>query len=467
MEKKYHKDHHDLDGIVRATISRYAMFSGGETVLVGLSGGPDSVCLLTILHAFRDDLGLRLHAVYVDHGLRPGEAPDEIAFCDQLCSSLSVPFLVKMVDVKAYAAERRMNRQEAARDLRYQTYEEVLFQVRGERIALGHTADDQLETFLLRLLRGAGPKGLSGIPPVRGNIVRPLIETERDDVEEYLDRRRIRYIVDSSNLRVDYLRNRIRKTFIPALKKVNPSIVRTTQRTTEILREEERYFDIIITKNLMKLISRKTNSRIELFLIPMETMEKVILRRVLRRAIEETRGLRRIEFINIEEIIDLIKKGKAGDRIYLPDGLRAIRGYATLIITSEAPKKLETLSLTVPGEAVSRECKVVVRASVEEAIVDYKDGKTTALFDADKTGTSLTVRSRREGDFFFPMGFGKRKKLQDFFVDEKVPRDERDEIPVVVKETDVIWIAGFRGDERFKVTEGTKRFLRLELKKGV
>ena len=467
MGKRYHKDHRDLDGIVRVTISRYSMFPGGDNVLVGLSGGPDSVCLLTMLHAFKGEMGLRLHAVYVDHGLRPSEAPDEIAFCDELCSSLSVPFLVKVVDVKTYAAERGMNRQEAARDLRYQTYKEVLFQVRGERIALGHTADDQLETFLLRLLRGAGPKGLSGIPPVRGNFVRPLIETERDDVEEYLDRRRIRYIVDSSNLREDYLRNRIRKTFIPALKKVNPSIVLTTQRTMGILREEERYFDIIVAKSLMKLISRKTNSRIELFLIPMEAMEKVILRRVLRRAIEETRGLRRIEFINIEEIIDLIKKGRAGDRVYLPDGLRAIRGYATLTITSEAPKKLETLSLAVPGEAVSRECKVVVRASVEEAAVDYKDGKTTAGFDADKTGTLLTVRSRREGDFFFPMGFGKRKKLQDFFVDEKVPRDERDEIPLVVKGTDIVWIAGFRGDERFKVTEETTRFLRLELKKGV
>ena len=467
MEKRYHKDHRDLDGIVRATISRYAMFPGGDTVLVGLSGGPDSVCLLTMLHTFKDDLGLSLHAIYIDHGLRPREAPEEIAFCDDLCARLSVPFVVKTVDVKTYAAERGMNRQEAARALRYQTYKEVLFQVRGEKIALGHTADDQLETFLLRLFRGAGPKGLSGIPPMRGTIVRPLIETERNDVEEYLDRRRIRYIVDSSNLREDYLRNRIRKTFIPALKKVNPSIVRTTQRTMEILREEERYFDIIITKNLMKLISRKTNSRIELFLIPMETMEKVILRRVLRRAIEETRGLRRIEFINIEKVIDLIKNGRTGDRIYLPDGLRAIKNYATLILTSDAPKKLDTMPLSVPGEAVSRECKVVVRASLEEEVVDYKDRKTKAVFDADKTGTSLTVRSRREGDFFFPMGFGKRKKLQDFFVDEKVPRDERDEIPVVLSGTDVIWIAGFRGDERFKVTEQTKRFLRLELKKGV
>jgi tRNA(Ile)-lysidine synthase len=467
VEKRYHRDHRDLDGIVRATISRCAMFARGDTVLVGLSGGPDSVCLLTMLYTFKDDMGLRLHAVYIDHGLRLTEVPDEIAFCDDLCARLSVPFLVRTVDVKTYAAGRGMNRQEAARELRYQTYEEVLFQVRGGKIALGHTADDQLETFLLRLLRGAGPKGLSGIPPVRGNIVRPLIDTERDDVEEYLHRRSMRYIVDSSNLREDYLRNRIRKTFIPALKKVNPSIVRTTQKTMEILREEERYFDIIITKNLMKLISRKTNSRIELFLIPMEAMEKVILRRVLRRAIEETRGLRKIGFINIEEVIDLIKKGRAGDRLYLPDGLRAIRGYATLIITSETPKKLETLPLTVPGEAVSRPCKVVIRASVDEAAVDYKDGKTKAVFDADKTGTSLTVRSRKEGDFFFPMGFGKRKKLQDFFVDEKVPRDERDEIPVVVKGTDIIWIAGFRGDERFKVTEGTKRFLTLELKKGV
>lgn len=467
MDKRFHNAYSDLAERVRAAISQYSMLFGGETVLVGLSGGADSVCLLTMLHRFREDLGLRLHALYIDHGLRPDETPAEIAFCDELCTRLSIPFLMKKIDVKAYVAARGMNKQEAARELRYRTYEEVLFQVMGGRIALGHTADDQLETFLMRLLRGAGPKGLSGIPPVRGNIIRPLIEIERDDIAEYLDRQGIGYVTDSSNFREDYLRNRIRKGFIPAMKKANPSIVRTTQRTMAVLRDEERYFDIIITKNLMRLISRKTVSRIELFLVPMETMEKVILRRVLRRAIEETRGLRRIEFIHIEEIIDLIKNGRTGDRIYLPNGLRVIRDYATVVITSETPRKLGTIPLMAPGDAVSRECKVVIRASVEESVDMHFEGKTASLFDADKTGMHLMVRSRREGDYFFPSGFGKRKKLQDFFVDEKVPRDERDEIPIVLSGTDIVWIAGFRGDERFKTTGETKRFLRLDLKKGL
>jgi tRNA(Ile)-lysidine synthase len=467
MNKRFHDSHSDLAERVGAVISHYSMLHGGETVLVGLSGGPDSVCLLTVLHRFREDMGLILNALYIDHGLRPDETPAEIAFCDELCRRLSIPFLTKKIDVMACVAERRMNKQEAARELRYRTYEEVLFQVRGGRIALGHTADDQLETFLMRLLRGAGPKGLSGIPPVRGNIIRPLIEIERADIAEYLDRQGIGYVNDASNFREDYLRNRIRKGFIPAMKRANPSIIRTIQRTMAVLRDEERYFDIITTKNLMRLISRKSDSRIELFLVPMETMEKVVLRRVLRRAIEETRGLRGIEFIHIEEIIDLIKKGRSGDRIYLPNGVRAIRNYATVVITSETPGKIGTIPLMVPGEAVSRECKVVIRASVEESADISFDGKTASLFDADKTGMQLIVRSRREGDFFFPSGFGKRKKLQDFFVDEKVPRDERDEIPIVVSGTDIVWIAGYRGDERFRTTRETERFLRLELKKGL
>jgi tRNA(Ile)-lysidine synthase len=467
MNKRVHKSSGDLAGQVGAAISHYKMLHAGETVLVGLSGGPDSVCLLSVLHGLREDMGLVLNALYIDHGLRPDETPGEIAFCDNLCGRLSVPFLTKKIDVIACVAEKRMNRQEAARELRYRTYEEVLFQVRGGRIALGHTADDQLETFLMRLLRGAGPKGLSGIPPVRGNIIRPLIEVERADIVEYLDRQGIGYVNDASNFREDYLRNRIRKVFIPAMKRVNPSIIRTTQRTMAVLRDEERYFDIITTKNLMRLISRKSDSRIELFLVPMETMEKVILRRVLRRAIEETRGLRGIEFIHIEDIIDLIRKGKAGDRIYLPNGVRTIRNYSTVVITSETPGKIGTMPLIAPGEAVSRECKVVIRASIEESADLHPDGKTAFLFDMDKTGTQLIVRSRREGDFFFPAGFGRRKKLQDFFVDEKVPRDERDEIPIVLSGVDIVWIAGFRGDKRFSATGETKRFLRLELKKGL
>ncbi len=463
MEQKKHR----FLEKVKATISKHAMLSGGETVLIGLSGGPDSVCLLHVLHLLKDEFNLKLHALYVDHGLRPDETPDEIAFCKKFCEQMSIPFMTKSIDVKTYSREHNLNKQDAARELRFRIFDEVLLHIRADRIALGHTADDQTETFFMRFFRGSGPKGLSGIPPIRRKIIRPLIETERSEIENFLDEERIGYIIDSSNLKEDYLRNRIRLFFIPEVKKINPHIVQTVLRTTDILREEERYFDITVTKTLMKLISRKTDQRIELFLAPLEAMEKVILRRILRRAIHETKGLRGMEFIHIEEIIDLIKRGRHGDRLSLPKGVRVIKNYSILVMTSEVPQKLETSTLNVPGEVFLEDIRAVIKASLEDKVDSFGDGKGAAVFDADKTGNILTVRAREKGDFFYPIGFGKRKKLQDFFVDEKVPRDERDSIPVVVSEKGIVWIAGYRGDERFRVTEKTKKFLKLEFRQAV
>jgi tRNA(Ile)-lysidine synthase len=218
----------------------------------------------------------------------------------------------------------------------------------------------------------------------------------------------------------------------------------------------------------MKLITRKTDSRIELFLIPVEAMEKVILRRVLRRVIEETKGLRGISFIHIEDIIDLIKKGVAGDRIYLPGDMRVIKDYSTLILTSEPPVTLSTCPLLVPGETILKEAGILIKASVlelpfEAAVGDFQ--ADSALFDTAKLVFPLVARARKDGDSFYPHGFGKRKKLQDFFVDEKVPRDERNRVPLITSGKDIIWVVGYRGDERFKVTEETKRTVKFEVKK--
>jgi tRNA(Ile)-lysidine synthase len=450
---------------VKATIAKHSMLSGGETVLVGLSGGPDSVCLLSVLNSLKDELDLKLHAVYVDHRLRPDETPHEIEFCRKLCQEMSVPFFTRAIDVRSYAKEEGMNLQEAARELRYRIFDELFHEIKADKIGLGHTADDQMETFFMRFLRGSGPGGLSGIPPVRAKIIRPLIEVERQDIEEFLKVQELHYVVDSSNLKEDYFRNRLRLSLMQEFKKINPRMAQTVSRTMDILREEERYFGIAVTKALMKLISRKTDLRIELFLTPMESMDKVILRRVLRRAIDETKGLRGMGFVHIEDIMGMIKEGKPGDRLSLPKGLRVIRNYATLVITSEIPQRLETATLRVPGQAVMEDIKAVIKASIEARDEGHGDGKAVAVFDADRTGTTLLVRPREKGDFFYPAGFGKRKKLQDFFVDQKVPRDERDSIPLVLSGNDIVWIAGYRGDERFKVTEGTKRFLKLEFKK--
>lgn len=456
------KQHKVIDE-VKSTIRKYSMLSPGDTVLVGLSGGPDSVCLLQVLTELKDELSLGLYAAYIDHGLRPLETPGEIDFCKNLCKRLDVPFMVMAINVREYVIQGGLSKQEAARHLRYKALKEIASEVRASKIALGHNADDQVETFFINILRGTGPKGLSGIPPVRENIIRPLIETGRAEIEEYLEKEKLNYIIDSSNLKKDYLRNWIRLSLTPEMRKINPSLTETLTRMMDIIKEEEGYFDILVTKALMRMITRKREGYIELFLSPMETLDRVLLRRVLRRAIDEIKGLKRISFTHIEGILALVKNGKAGDRLYLPNDLRVIKGYSTLIITTEPPIKIGRYNLTIPGEVIIKETGIKIEAVISEKIDDIGDGKNILTLDADKVEENLHIRPRERGDFFYPLGFGKRKKLQDFFVDERIPRDERDTIPLVLSGNDIIWVVGFRGDERFKVTKDTKRFLRLKV----
>jgi len=456
----------DFTGSIIKTINKHSMLKGGETVLVGLSGGSDSVCLLTVLHRIKDDFHLTIRAVYVDHNLRPGETPSEIAFCRDICGKMNVDFRVKSVDVKGYVKTYKLNKQEAARELRYKAFYEAAQETSADKIALAHNADDQAETIFMRLARGAGPSGLSGIPVKRGTIIRPLIETERREIEEFLKTENICPVIDSSNLQTDYFRNRFRLMIMPELKKMNPNLVQSVNRTVSVLQEEERYLDIIVTKTLMKMISRKTDRRIELFLSPMGAMDIVILRRVLRRAIDATEGLRRIGFIHIEEIICLVREGRSGDRLYLPRGIRVIKDYSLLVITSEDPCKIASYELEVPGETPIVGAGLVIRGLFEDTAGEFGDGKSSVLLDADVMNFPLKIRPRKPGDCFFPFGFGKRKKLQDFFVDEKVPRDERDSIPCVLSGDEIVWVAGYRADHRFRVTDSTKKFLRLVIVKG-
>ncbi len=444
------------------TIKKYSMLSEGDRVLVGLSGGPDSVCLTVILDELKDNFNLSLHAVYVDHGLRP-EAKDEQIFCKALCDRLGIGFYSKSVDVRGYVKERKLNIQEAARELRYQVFEEVSIQIKATKIALGHNADDQAETVLMRLLRGAGSKGLGGIPPVRGKIIRPMIEIERGEIEKFLDISSTPFTIDSSNLKIDYLRNWLRLKVMPELKKQNPALVYSIDRTAEILRDEDAYLEIIVTKTLMRLISRKTDKTIELFIIPLENMERPILRRVLRRAINEIKDIRGVDFVHIEDIIELIKKSKSGDMLNLSNGIRAIKRYSTLLLTTEVSSSLKTHLLDIPGELFLEECGTVFKTEISESIEDTFDGKNTAVFGYDSLSLPLSVRMRQDGDYFYPSGFGKRKKLQDFFVDNKVPRDKRDTVPIIVSGKDIIWITGYRMDERFTAKKGTKRFLIIRI----
>lgn len=451
---------------VKETIKKYNMISEGEHILIGLSGGADSVCLLSVLNLLRDELEINLSAIYIDHKIRSDETPFEIDFCKKICDLFNIPIIIKSIDVIPYAHNNKISKQEAARELRYSAFYETAYQLKADKIALGHNADDQAETVLNRLIRGSGPLGLSAIPPVRQKIIRPLIEIERSEIESFLDNHNIGFIIDSSNLTDRYLRNKIRHIIMPELKKINPSVVKTILKTADIFRSEEKYFEILVTKSMMKLISRKNEQSIELFLAPLQILEPVIMRRVLRRAIDETRGLKGISFIHIEEIIKLIKDGKSGDRLYLPDNIRVIKKYSVLVITSEIPKRLSNYIIEGPGSIYLKEPSLTLHIEFIDAhkIENIEDNKKSAFINADRLTFPLSVRARNSGDYFYPFGFGKKKKLQDYFVDEKIPRDERDIIPLLINgNNEIVWVVGHRLDERYKVDKTTKKVLKCNI----
>ncbi len=457
----------DIDIIekVLRTIDEYKMLAEGDRVVVGLSGGPDSVCLFHILWRLKERFHLQIFPVYVNHHLRgEDEIMNEIEFIRRFVKDYGMDLIMKDVDVRGFVKSKGMSIEEGARELRYMALHEVLNDLKAQRIAVGHNASDQAETIIMRLIRGTGPWGLRGILPVRGLIIRPLIEVKKREIEDYLYREGLHYTIDFTNLKEEYIRNRIRLVIIPRMEEINPSLIDTLLRMAKIFYEEE-LFEREISGILSRAIESKIDGELILSLTILQNIEKSLLRRILRNAIDEIMGLEGITFEHIESIINLIKKGRSGDRVSLPRNLRIIKSYSCLILTVRNPVILGEYTLKVPGELYIEEINKVIKTEITQKMpLNIGDGKTRAVFDYDRVGRNvLNIRGWRHGDFFYPIGFGKRKKLQDFFVDNKIPKDERYSIPLILSNNDIIWIAGYRPDDRFRITQLTERYLIIEM----
>ncbi len=455
------------------------MISTGDKVVVGVSGGADSVCLLHILHSLKDYLDIELHAAYLNHGFRPGEAEKEASFVCKFAEELNIPYTAGYVDVPSYAKERRLSRQEAAREVRYAFLKEIAQKVNANKIAVGHTADDQAETYLLREIRGSGVKGLSAIKPVRENtIIRPLIEVRRKEIIEYLSENGIPYLEDPSNITSVYLRNRIRHELLPILtSRYNPRIVETLNRNAEILREEDEFLESYVRRLMLRLISKRKKGYVEIFLIPFLNLDRAVQRRVLRNAIEEVLGAGYgYSLLHITKALELATDGQTGKRINLPGGIVFEKSYSVIIISlrpaisSKVP--LDTgikYTLNVPGITHIPDFGVTFKTEMLSMVPAFGmpplgDGKIEACLDKEGIKGEIYVRRRMKGDSFYPFGIGKKKKLKEFFIDEKVPRGQRDSIPILVNENgDIIWVVGYRIDERFKVTKETERVLLIKV----
>ncbi len=450
------------------------MLQDGDTVLVAVSSGPDSVCLLHVLKELRDYYNLKLHIAHLNHGFRGKEAEDDAMFVQAMGESLGIPVTAETSDVPAYARAQRISKQEAAREVRYRFLGAAADKAGACRIALGHTADDQAETFLMRLLRGSGSHGLSGIPPVREKIIRPLIEVFREEIWEYLSVHDIRCRIDSSNQTPLYMRNKIRLELIPLLaREYNPNIMDTIIRSLNILRDEDIFLDNYVRKIFRDMVINVSEEIIQFDVKSFNSCEDPVKRRLVRCAVESVAGSEGIalSFQHVEEALSLLNHNKAGE-IDFPAGVAAERRgdifsiYLRSAVTSIPPYEY---TVSVPGDTIVYDAGVKIKTAIRIPSFLNKGlhGKTeasrdTAYFDISKFSEPLIIRNRREGDLFCPQGMmGKRKKIKEYFIDLKIPRRDREKIPVLASPEGIMWIAGHRVDERFRVTPETKKILEV------
>lgn len=439
------------------TVRRHGMLVGGETVLVGVSGGADSVALLHTLLALRPRLSLTLHVLHVHHGLRP-EADAEAAFVESLGRRLGVPVTVERVQIFSESAESLEAR---ARTGRYAAFRKWASVLSASRVALGHTADDQAETVLMRLLEGAGPRGLAGIPPVRGPFIRPLIDIRRREIEAELERAGLGWVEDPSNRDPKFLRNRIRHDLLPFLSGAyNPQIVEALCRAGALARDLVRDVEAVAARELDRLAGEEEGS-VVLSRAALGTLPPGIGEEVLRQALirfGERRPLRAWAQRALRMSLDVnsLRPLRLGG-VWLEvsgDHVRLSRGRTEPLTEADLP---------VPGSITLPEVGLRLEAWELEYPASYRPpaGPWTVAFDRAGLPGPLGVRSRLPGDRFRPFGAPGAKRLKAFLIDAKIPRWRRDRLPLLVAGGEIAWVVGVRRGAIAPVTASTRRILEV------
>jgi len=500
-----------LESKVIDFIQRHSLISPGETVIVGVSGGADSVCLLHVLAKWQKEQRIRLHAAHLNHQLRGMESEADAKYVSNLADSLRVPITIDRQDVTAYRTKRNCSIEEAGRELRYAFLGRVAREIGANRIAIGHTRDDHVETILMHILRGTGITGLGGLiscspmayerlvmsSPANQStllVIRPLLDITREETMSYCREYQLDPHIDSSNHSLSFFRNRLRLQLLPLLRQYNPSIDQALLRLADIAREDNSFIEQQAFE-LWEAVARQENNAIFLDKKQVVSLPIALQRQLLRVAVAKLAGdTRDIEANHVEAARNLLNK-PVGKKLSLPHGFICEVGYNEFVITrlplgiASTAEQYQLSSvcpfpplpgefyLKVPGETVLPGWKVV--ASIVGEQVTSQSMRDTlspsericqsnlvADFDLYKTGTELFVRQRRSGDKFQPLGMNVPKKLQDFMVDTKIPRSWRDNIPIVCSPQQIIWVVGWRIDDRVKTTEASKEILRLEFIKS-
>lgn len=455
----------------RRTIRGYGLLPAGSRVAVALSGGADSVALLFALREMADAEGFQVvGAAHLNHQLRGTDADADEQFCRDLAGTLALPIDIERAGVAEIARDSGVSIELAAHTARHAFFERAAARLGATAIAVAHTKDDQAETFLLRLLRGAGPRGLSGMHPRSGIVVRPLLETSRADVRGWMHERHIAFREDASNADLEIPRNRIRHELLPLLDaRFAPGIVDILDREAAIAREDADYLEAAARAAGARLISHTTHG-IELDADALLAEPHAIARRVIRLAQQAVAGPDHFIGFDAVEAVRRFAVSKSTGQLDLPGHRVNRRGGAVVLTVSRgrehpSPAADFTYQLEVPGQvdvpeaacAISADKKVVPAGRLPREVWRLAGRSDEAVIEGGRLASPLSVRNRRPGDSFRPLGLSGRKKLQDFFVDAKIDRFERAITPVIVDSAgQIVWVAGHALAEEFRVTDATK-----------
>lgn len=452
---------------VKYNIEKYKLLQGTVTVLAAISGGPDSMAMLHCLYKLKDEFEFDLLVAHVNHGVRAECAIRDQEFVKSEAKKLGLKYFTTNVDMVAYGKENKMTAEEAGRILRYGFFRKILQENGGGRIAVAHNKNDQAETVLHRIIRGTGLDGLRAMSMISGDIIRPMLNISRKDIEEFIEKNNIETMADHTNLQTIYTRNKIRLELLPYIRdNFNPNIIDSLYRLSEIAQLDLDILDSKIDEKFNFIVKKNTNNSIIFKGSEFIKLDKGTARRLIRKAIFNLFGnLNGFGEVHIQKVVELFEVGITGKSIDVGRGVVASVSYGNFIISKESAKdlKLEPFILKY-GKNILEDWNLIVFVQDVDQLSETKE-ISTAYIDKDKIQGSLVIRQRKTGDRINPIGMNGSKKIKDIFIDNKIPRDERDRIPILTDANGIIWIPKQSMDRNYKVDFHTKRILKVVVEK--
>lgn len=453
--------------LVRDNVLKYNLISDNDNIVAGISGGADSMALLYCLIELKKEIDFNIIVAHVNHGVRGKDALNDQLFVEAKAKELNLKYYTINVDMVGYGKKMGITAEEAGRELRYGFFREILHKHGGGKIAVAHNKNDQAETLLLRIMRGTGLDGLSGMEFIKDDIIRPILNVSRSDIEEYIKENNIETVLDKTNLMPIYSRNKVRLELIPYIENnFNPNFINTLWRLSQTSSLDSDFLNTYCEEKYNILMKKQHKNSIILNGTLFRNEHRGIQQRIIRETINRlSNNLQGFSEQHIVSIVDLFTNNNTGKTLHLPSNLTARVNYDDLIIEKKRETTIEEFEYPIfMGDNIITDLELNLRLTlIDNNQSPLNFTKNKKYIDYDKLHGDLKIRNRRNGDRFNPLGMKGNKKVKDYFIDEKIPRDKRDKIPILADGKNIIWIMGYALSDLYKITDETRKILIIEL----